>query len=349
MLRESLKIRFETVLVAAVGTAVFWLLDLPMPFLFGPLAACLLAALLGLRLRGLGPVNVGARTILGVAVGATVTPALLAQLPSMAASVALIPVFIVIIGVVGVPFFYRVMKLDKVTAYYAAMPGGFQDMVIFGAEAGADVRALALIHATRVLFIVTLAPILATVLFGATLGRSMGEPAAELPLGELVLMVVAALLGWKGGERIGLFGASVLGPLILAAILSLAGAIHHRPPAEAMVVAQFLIGMGIGVHYVGVTAAEVRRFILSGFLYVILLSMLAALFSELVMGFGLAPPLEGFLAFAPGGQAEMALLAIIVGADLKFVVVHHLSRIVLVISGAPIAARFLGVRTKPPD
>mgnify|MGYP002651897168 CR=1 FL=1 len=53
--------------------------------------------------------------------------------------------------------------------------------------------------------------------------------------------------------------------------------------------------------------------------------------TEIVTRFGLAKGVEGFLAFAPGGQAEMTVLAIVVGADLGFVVVHHLTRLVLVI------------------
>jgi len=56
---------------------------------------------------------------------------------------------------------------------------------------------------------------------------------------------------------------------------------------------------------------------------------------------GAAPPLEAFLAFAPGGQAEMTVLSIVTGAELGFVIAHHLLRIVLVILGAPIVARFM--------
>ena len=71
----------------------------------------------------------------------------------------------------------------------------------------------------------------------------------------------------------------------------------------------------------------------------LILAALAALMTEIVTIFGLARGVEGFLAFAPGGQAEMTVLAIIVGADLGFVVVHHLTRLVLVILGAPLGAR----------
>lgn len=333
-----------TLILAAVGTVAFSATGLPLPFLFGPMLACLIAALCGAPLRGTGQIGVAARTILGVAVGASVTPDLIGLLPSMALSVALIPLYILCIGLIGVPFFRKVCGFDPVTSYYAAMPGGLQDMVIFGKEAGGDGRALSLIHATRVLIIVTVAPILLTRAFDTPLTQPIGMPIGDVPLHELALMVAAALIGWKGGERIGLFGASILGPMIVTAILSLSDVIHFRPPAEAILTAQFLIGIGIGVGYVGVTLIELRRDVLAGVAYVLVLAVLAIAFTEIVVLAGLAAPVEGFLSFAPGGQAEMTVLAIVAGADLGFVIVHHLTRIVIVITAAPLVARMLGVR-----
>jgi len=334
-----------TLALSLLGVLVFWLLHLPLPFLFGPMFACLLAALIGLPLRGTGQIGIGARTILGVAVGATLTPALIASLPSMLASVALIPLYIGLIGLIGVPFFRR-LGYDPATAWYSAMPGGLQDMIVFGIEAGANPRTLSLIHATRVLIIVTVAPFFIVHVFGASLSHPVGEPARDLPWSEMALMAAAALIGWKGGERIGLFGASILGPLIATGALSLTGLIHHRPPAEAIYVAQFFIGSAIGVGYTGITLTEIRRDVLAGVGFVVILAALAALMSELVHLMGIAPPLEAFLAFAPGGQAEMTVLSIVVGADLGYVVVHHVLRILLVITGAPIAARVMGVKRK---
>jgi membrane AbrB-like protein len=336
--------RLWTLVLAGVGAAVLWALNVPLPFLFGPMLACLVAALLGAPLKGPGQVSVAARTILGVAVGASVTPALIGQLPSMALSVALVPVYVVVIGAIGVPFFRRVYKFDIVTSYYAAMPGGLQDMIAFGQEAGADVRALSLIHATRVLIIVTIAPILLTQMFDVPLTQPIGAPIRDVPVHELLIMAAAALVGWKGGEKIGLFGASILGPMIVTAVLSLAGVIHFRPPAEAILVAQYFIGIGIGVFYVGVTLRELARDVAAGTVFVLVLAVLATIFTEIVVILGLAPGVEGFLSFAPGGQAEMTVLAIVAGADLGFVIVHHLVRIMVVITGAPIVAGLLKLR-----
>lgn len=340
---SSVRQRALTFVLAVVGTMAFWSTGLPLPFLFGPMLACLVAALVGLPLQGFGQISVAARTILGVAVGASITPELIGRLPQIAASVALIPIYITVIGLIGVPFFRRVYKFDWATSWYAAMPGGLQDMVIFGKEAGGDARALSLIHATRVLIIVTVAPIILTKGFGVSLDNPIGAPASTIPLQELALMVAAAFVGWKGGERIGLFGASILGPMIVTAILSLSGFIHARPPSEAILTAQLFIGMAIGVGYVGVTFLELRRDVMAGLLFVLMLAALAAGFAEVVYLLGLAPPVESFLAFAPGGQAEMTVLAIVAGADLGFVIAHHLARIVVVITGAPIAARLFRV------
>ena len=338
--------RSLTLILAGAGTLAFWALDLPLPFLFGPMAACLIAALSNVPIKGFGQVSVAARTILGVAVGASITPDLFHQLPQMAMSVALVPVFIALIGIIGVPFFRHVWGFDGPTAYYAAMPGGLQDMVIFGTEAGGDPRALSLIHATRVLIIVTLAPAFLTLAYGAGLTNPIGAPVTELPVGEMALMAAAALIGWKGGERIGLFGASILGPMIVTAALSLSDLIHSRPPAEAILAAQFFIGCGIGVHFLGVTWGELTRVVLAGIAYVLVLAVLAAGFTGLVTWAGLGDPVEAFLAFAPGGQAEMTVLAIVTGADLGFVITHHLTRIVLVIVGAPLVAGLMARRRK---
>lgn len=335
--------RLLTLGLALLGAVLFTLAGLPLPFLFGPMLICLLAALGGVRLRGMGGLAKAARTILGVAVGASITPDMVGKIPQMAGSVALVPLYVAVIGAVGYPYFRR-QGLDPATAWFAAMPGGLQDMVTFGQEAGGDARALALIHATRVLVVVTLAPILLSALYGASLTGAIGEPVTALPPHELALMACAALAGWKGAERIGLFGATILGPMIVTAALSLAGFIHFRPPTEAILVAQLFIGIGVGVQYVGVTLRELRHFAVSGIVFVLVLAVLAAIFTELVTLTGLAKPIEGFLAFAPGGQAEMTVLALVTGADLGFVVLHHLVRIVVVILLAPLAGRhFIGI------
>lgn len=330
-----------TFAISGLGVAAFIAMGLPLPWLLGPMLGCLVAALIGVPLRGAPPLSTAMRTILGVAVGTSVTPALFGRLPEMMVTLALMPLLVLAIGAIGYPYFRRVFGFDHATSYYSAMPGGLQDMLVFGEEAGGDVRALSLIHATRVLIIVTALPILFAYGMGVDLMRPVGAPASEIPLSELAIMVVVAVVGWQVAKAIGLFGASILGPLFLAAAVTLLGGLHHRPPAEAINAAQFFIGFSVGVKYAGITWAELRRDVLAGVGYTVLILIIGVAFAALAITLGLAPFVEALLAFSPGGQAEMAILAIVAGADVGFVVTHHIIRIVIVIVGAPTAARWL--------
>lgn len=332
--------RLATLTLAIAGAVIFHVLSLPLPLLLGPMFACLIAALAGMPMKGTPPISSAMRVVLGVAVGASLTPALFGRLDEMALSVALIPVFTALIVLVGYPFFRR-MGFDHPTAYYCSVPGGLQDMAIFGEEAGGNIRALALVHATRVLVIVSLMPVLLTLIWGIELSGPPGVPAAEVAPQEFVVMLFCAVFGWWAATRVGLFGAAILGPMIVAGIASMTDLLHARPPAEVMQFAQFFLGLGIGVKYAGITSEELRRYVGASLGYCLLLAVLSVIFAEIVIQTGLAAPLEAIMAFAPGGQAEMVLLAIIAGADMAYVVTHHLTRVVLVITLAPMASRLL--------
>ncbi|MEM7746110.1 MAG: AbrB family transcriptional regulator [Pseudomonadota bacterium] len=333
--------RLATLAIAAAGAGLFWLIEMPLPILLGPMFACLVAALVGVPMHGTKTISDAMRPVLGVAVGASLTPALIGRLDEMALSVALIPPFVLAIGLAGYPYFRRLWGFDHATSYYAAMPGGLQDMLIFGEQAGADPRALSLIHTTRVLVIVSLMPFLLTWIWGLSLTGPPGDPAISVPLREYAIMLACAALGWWAGEKVGLFGAPIIGPLIVAGAASLTDILHYRPPAEAMQIAQFFLGLGIGVKYAGITMAEIKRVLTASLGHCVILGVITIIFAEIVIQTGLAPPLEAVISFAPGGQAEMVLLAIIAGTDMAFVVTHHLVRVVIVILGAPIAARLL--------
>ena len=328
-----------TYVIAGIGVGIFIWLQLPLPWLLGPIFACLIAALAGVPMKGNKLINDAMRSILGVAVGATFTTTLLISMAAMWPTLLMIPVMVACIAVIGVPYFQRVWGFDFATSYYSAMPGGLQDMLAFGEEAGGDVRALSLIHATRVMVVVVALPFILQGYWGADLTNPPGAAASTIDLSQMLLMVFCGIAGWQGAKALGMFGASILGPLILAAIMALLGVLQHRPPAEAIWMAQFFIGMTVGTKYAGVTGAEVRKDVAAALGFCLILIALTFVFAEAVHLFHLAPPMETLLAFAPGGQAEMTVLALIVGADMAFVIAHHVLRIFVVILGAPIAAR----------
>lgn len=327
--------------VALTGVGLFILFGLPLPFLLGPMLACLIAALCKVRLNGMNRPATFARAILGVAIGASVTPELISRLPAMMTSLALVPIYIATIAVVGIPFFVRVCGFDRSTAFFSAMPGGAVDMTLFGQQAGANVRQISLVHATRLLVLVMITPFILDWVYDADLHGRVGASMRDIPVYELVIMAVAAIVGMKIATALNIFGGVIIGPMLVTIPLSLLGVISDRPPTEVLLAAQLLIGIGIGISYVGITMTELKQTVLAGTAYVLILGTIAAVVTEIATLLGLAPPKEAFLSFAPGGQAEMSMLAILTGADAGFVVVHHLVRVLLVIVISPFFLKFL--------
>ena len=207
--------------VSAAGTAAFHLAGLPLPFLLGPMFGCLAAGLAGAPLAGTPAISGAMRTVLGVAVGASITPALIGRIETMALSIALVPLFVAVVGAVGYPYFRRICGFDRPTAYFAAMPGGLQDMLVLGVEAGGDPRALSLVHATRVLAIVSIMPALLTWGWGLGFAGLPGQPIAAAPPAQLALMAACAAAGWWGAARIGLFGWSFGGATAIWSAVSI--------------------------------------------------------------------------------------------------------------------------------
>ena len=69
-------------------------------------------------------------------------------------------------------------------------------------------------------------------------------------------------------RKLKLFGADILGPLLLSAPLAMCGILTHRPSEEMIIVSQFFIGLGVGIHYQGITTKELRSDIIAGLVFV---------------------------------------------------------------------------------
>ena len=329
-------LQLKTILICLAFSLLLDLFDTPLPFLFGSLFGCLIASLAGVKLLGMPKVSSVSRTVLGVAIGTTLTMDVITTIPQYALTLTIVPLYVVAIASIGYPYFRKILEYDPVTAYYASMPGGLQDMIVFGIEAGGDPRTLSLIHATRTLVLVTLAPIVLTQFFGLRLDNPLGSPITDLPMFQNVSLFLTGIAGMILFRRMKLFGADILGPLVLAAPLAMSGFLTHRPSEEMIVLSQFFIGLGVGIHYQGITARELGRDIIAGLGFIgiivpvaIMAFMVAAQFSDI-------PPFELFLCFWPGGQAEIAVMTLAAGGAVSIIVLHHIIRIFLIITGAPV-------------
>jgi membrane AbrB-like protein len=134
--------------------------------------------------------------------------------------------------------------------------------------------------------------------------------------------------------------------MTLSAAVHLTGVTTSRPPTELIVAAQVVVGSAIGARFAGMPARRVLRGLLLALGASLILLAITAGFS-LGLGAATGLPLPAlFLGYAPGGVAEMSLIALALGAEAAFVSTHHVARIFMVVVAAPLAYRLL--RLKPP-
>jgi len=277
-----------------------------------------------------------------VVIGAAFTPEVAGQAAGWWVSLAMLLIYVPVAHGLGYAI-YRWGGLTKVTAFFAAVPGGLIESIELGEAAGADVPMLTSLHFLRLIGIILCVPLIFWAMTGHQVGSGGGARIAggDLELLDSAVMLVAGVLGvWLGrGLRLPAFWLT--GPLIASAAVHGVGWVEGVPPGWLVAVTQVVVGGGLGARFAGVRPAMLRRaFGLSG-LYGLAVLSLAAGFAVVGQAADVAPGSALFLAFAPGGVAEMSLIALSLQVSVVFVTVHHVARILIAVVVAKAGARFL--------
>lgn len=328
--------------VGAGGGGLFALLTLPLPWMMGAMAACTAAALGGLPVRVPARLRTVMIAVLGLMLGSAFTPDILDHVHRWTVSLAALAGYVVAVTAV-VMLYFRRLGHGTVTSYFAAAPGGLNEMVLTGAALGGDDRVISLVHSLRILIIVFTVPVWFR-LFGGyqaqPMAAALGGVGSLTPLDALWLAATAAV-GTLLGKALRLPAAALTGPMLLSAAAHLAGLTTSQPPGELVAVAQVVTGAAIGCRFAGLPLGRVLPIAATsaGATAIMLLASLAFT-SGLAEATGLSA-VALLLAFVPGGLAEMCLISLALGVDVAFVSTHHVVRILLVVVLAPTAYRLL--------
>ena len=295
-----------------------------------------IAALTGLPVAGPDPLRGFVVPAIGVMLGSAITAETLTQAWLWSTALLILPVALFGAAAASYAVYRRVGGYDPVTAYYAAMPGGLNEMLIMGEAAGGNGRQIALAHAARVMLVI----VYVALFFGVILGVRSGGGGqnwialTDITLRDYAILLACAVIGVPLARVLRLPAAPVFGPMILSGIAHVAGWVLVAPPTLIVVIAQIVVGTIIGCRFIGIAAAEVARDLrLAAFASFLMLvvTTLAALLLMQVMDIPFA---QSFLAYAPGGLTEMALLTLAIGQDVAFVSVIHIVRITAVVGVA---------------
>ena len=320
-----------TLALAAVGGALFAWLGAPLAWMLGAMFFTTAASLAGVKLE----MSLGLRkfmlAVLGIMLGSAFRPEIAEQIVQWLPSLAVMTVFIALITTLSYTYFRKVAGLDRVTAYFSSAPGGLSEMNAVGESMGGNGAIISLVHATRILVVVGTIPVYFRYVQGLDIPALPPGLDGIPELMDVVLLVACAVIGVPLANRLNIPAGALVGPMLLSAALHISGLTAAAPPGPIVAVAQIVIGAGIGCRFSGLSLATVWRIILlaagSGLMMVIAATAAGFVAAPLIGGG--AEPLV--LALAPGGLAEMSLIALSIGSGTAYISFMHIMRIILVV------------------
>ncbi len=336
--------------IGAAGAAVAVAVNLPLAMLLGPLLATLVASLAGAHLVVPNRLRSVLQVVIGAFLASKFTPEILTDARAWPASLALVPVYIVATTAVGALYLRQVAGLDRATAAFASIPGGLVTMAAIGGSFGGDERRISIAHSLRI-GLTVLGVAIAFGLWGESPDREqqLALLMRHLDADPLQLAITAAFaaLGVIGAFALRIPIPWFLGPLLTLSPLYLSGYLQVQIPGPLLAIALWGLGSSIGSRFRGFgwqrLLSSAGHSVISLLLALMLSAAVAAILSATL---GL-PFAVVFLAFAPGGVAEMSIIALAMDINPAFVTVHHFLRIAFCSIAAPFAARRLQSYTDP--
>ncbi len=328
--------------IGLFGSIVFIYLHLPLPWLLGSIFATTFAIRFE-KLPIISPkiFSPPARILIGIAIGSAFTPKILEFIPHYFVSLLLVVPFTVLVIFFGTYYYYKVLKYDLKTSYLGSMPGGVIEMVIIGEELKANTAKITLMQSSRLFFVVVSLPFIIQYIFQIDIrgNQMLTTPLKNIDFFEFFLLYTLSIFAALFAKKIKLTAAFLMGPMILSIILFSSGVFSVAIPDEFLKFIQVVFGVIIGFTFRNVGFKTIYKTLIATLGHFIILLILCAIFIAIIFYSLDFKALDILLAFGPGGQTEINLIALLVGANLPYITLHHIVRLLIVMNIAPIIAR----------
>ena len=324
--------------------AIVWLIfDLPLAWLLGPATVGLILAV---RSRPIGTdyfFGDCGRGLLGVAIGASITHEHIDWMldhPDLGIGLF---IYVALGGGIGFLWLYGFCKWDRPSAWFAAFPGGMSEMIASAEAFGANIPKVALSHSLRIFCLVCGASLASYFFAGITTGSlSFGEAYWRTQPLIFLTMVVSV---W-GGKYLRIPAHSFMAPMFESLMMNLMFDSQLRLTDLILIFGQYFLGWSIASRFKGVSKNEVVMILKQVFVLLLLFlpiwGMMAVLLDQLTD----IDLVSVILGLAPGGQAEIALIAMALNANLAVVMILHVLRSLMITMIGPIAFALI-TKSKP--
>ncbi|HYJ44163.1 MAG: AbrB family transcriptional regulator [Tardiphaga sp.] len=333
----------ETLLIAAVGGALFTWIGFPAGLISGSLLSVAAAALAGRPLMVPAPLSRVISVLVGISLGAVATPETLKGLAAFPISIAVLLVATVLMTVATTSYLRLVHGWPWQSALFGASPGALAQVMMLAAEYRADLRAIAIVQVMRVV-ILTIGIPAGLAYFGLT---ASGAFLPKSSAGISSISELATLVGLSTGAAVGLRavnfpGGLMFGAMLASAVLHGTGYIEAVLPWWAVAAAVIGIGAVTGSRFANTDPITLLRYLgaaLGSFAVAISVASVFVLILTAVLPLRIA---DVVVAYAPGAQDTMMVLALALHLDPIFIGAHHLSRYLLVSLSIPLLGKWLG-------
>jgi membrane AbrB-like protein len=324
----TMSAELATVAVGAVGGMAFYTFGIPGGAMSGSMVAVALLSAWGLATPIGGILRVLALSTMGMAIGSAVTPNTFANLAAYPVSMLMMTACVVCMTLASAGVWYLLMRWPGPMALLSSVPGSMSYIVSVSMSLGADAPKVAVVQMSRVIFLATILPFI--VVFEA--GGHYAPPVLQVvdPLGVLTLTLLAGIAFGALLTRFKMAGGMLLGALIVSGAVHFLGWAPGRTPMWLFNGGQVLLGSWVGSRFVDFNWS------LFGRIFVGTLGAVGAAMGVSVCFAFAASSLFGvsfgtaLIAYAPGGQDAMMVLALSLGVDPIFVSAHHLARYFLI-------------------
>jgi membrane AbrB-like protein len=339
----------ETLAIALAGGAAFTALGFPAGLVSGSVLAVAIAALGGRPMRVPYDLARVCFVTVGILLGAVVTPETLRGVTVWPASIAVLAVSAICMMVATTSYLRFVHKWDPLSALMGASPGSMAQVLALSTELGADLRAVAIVQTMRVLLLTVGLPG-GLALFGLTAsGVSMPRgPAGGSSLVELGILLAVSTALALAMARLRFPGGLLFGAMAGSGLLHGTGYIQAVLPWWLGGAGVIVLGAVAGSRFANTTPRMVVAYLGAAFGSFAVSLGIATLFVLVVTRYFSFPIPDVVVAFAPGAQDTMMVLALALHLDPVYVGAHHLARYLVVTFSVAWLARRIARRRLPP-
>lgn len=339
----------RALIVGVPAGALFDWLDTPIPWMVGPMVAVATVNLLGIRAFALPYGRQTGQVILGSAVSIYFTPPVVAALGAHLGIIFIATLSAFLIGGMGALVMNKVSGIDPKSAFFASIPGGSMAMANLADKYNAQIPPVAVAHSLRVSILVIVIPYTMTY-GGIPIEILPYKPDLPVDYSILVIWLAAGFIVGEVSERLNFHNGCFMMPIFLGAGLTMGGVELSLVPGWMADFAQLMFGLILGERYERAFFARHKMFIpfaIVNAIFIILASVGVALAVAWVSGIPLSTMI---IATAPGGLAEMTIVAQALQVGVPLVIAFHMLRIIVVNIGTQYiyltAVKLLG---KKPD